>query len=162
MSPGNAGREVEGVRVRRPGENVNAFIPCGHREGFTSRRRDEIKLRRPVTGIVTRIIPVFSLGKKCDPAAIGGPLRRIVVTGLCQLRERAGAPIAIEPKVVAIDALAPIRALSLKYERVPVGRKLQVGYIDRIKEFVERQLGFVSGMGESCDEEQHRAKTVSV
>src|SRR5580704_18538863 len=100
---------------------------------------------RQVGGNVGRIVFGFSVGEKCDPAAIGRPLRLAVMTGLGQLRE-SGA-IAIKPEVVTIDILVPIGALGLEYQRVPVGRKPQLGNIDRVEKLVEREFGLVGGTG---------------
>ena len=132
---------------------MDILVSLGHREGFAAVGGDEVDLAggfvfgiRIGIGIAGFLRRTLALGEKGDPAAVGGPLRVGIVSGLRQLNQIANtgaalAVVVIEPKIAAEDFLVPVGALGDDDHRVAVGRNLQRPEIDGVEEFVEREFG---------------------
>src|SRR5581483_7003160 len=100
LGPRSTGCEVERVRISRPSKGMNFLFATRERKRFAARGRNQIKLRRILfsfgifgTGFV--FIGRLPFGGKSNPAPIGRPLRRAVVSGLRELGERSGTIVGI-------------------------------------------------------------------
>ena len=86
---------------------------------------------------------------------VGRPLWLAVTSGLGKLSQRSavgvvvGVVIAIEPDIFAELAALPIGALSGDHDGMAVGRNLNISEADRVKEFVQRELG-LAGCESKC------------
>ncbi len=88
FAPGLARGEVDGLRIRGPGEGVDVFFSFRDRESFAAVRRDEIDLADFVfrvgvgIGVVALLGCVLPFREEGDPLAVGRPLGVGVVSGL--------------------------------------------------------------------------------
>jgi hypothetical protein len=129
---------------------MDFFLAACHRKSLASGRRNQVELDSLVI-FVSRIAifrrRIFARREKCDPAAIGRPLRMSVVTRLRKLDKRSAlAAVSIKPKIVTVDVLIPIGAVRLDDNGIAIRRNLDCFDLNPVKEFVERKLRFVRGV----------------
>jgi len=123
-----------------------------NRERLADRRWDEINLGGVFSSFGVAVLFFFlrfPLRQKGNPTAIGGPLRLGVVTRLRELSQSSVTVgiIAIEPEIFAEDALVPVGTKGPNDYRAAVRGDFHVGEADKVKKFVERELGFIGGVG---------------
>ena len=126
LRPRFPGGEENGFRVRGPGKCVHFLFAGRDRKGFAAIGRNQIQLRNFFPFVVS--LSVFpgsdlSLGDKCDPLAVGRPLRRTVMAGLRQLDQRAASAVnSVKPQFGTEDLLVPVGFVGFEGNRVAVWR----------------------------------------
>src|SRR5579862_8069075 len=165
FGPGLAGREQNGFRIRGPGKGVYFFVTRGDGKGLAAVGRNQkelgdvflltfvftlVLILARFSFVVARVGAIagfgrIAFGKERDPLAIGRPLWRSVVARLRQLRQgaagSAGSGSSIEPQIFAVNLLLPVGSLGLNDDRGAVRRNFHGRKANRVKEFVERNVG---------------------